>query len=128
MADPRTSVIGDRLKRIGRIIAVSSGKGGVGKSMVATTLALSLAKRGCKVGLFDLDFTSPSTHIILGRQRCAADRGKRPRATQGPRLGVHVASLLRRRRSRTPARGRHFQRAHRTARGHSLGRPGLPRH
>jgi ATP-binding protein involved in chromosome partitioning len=58
-------VIGERLKRIGRIIAVSSGKGGVGKSLVATTLALALARKGCKVGLFDLDFTSPSTHIIL---------------------------------------------------------------
>ena len=34
--------------------------------MVATALALSLAKEGCKVGLFDLDFTGPSTHIILG--------------------------------------------------------------
>lgn len=66
MADPRVNIIDTRLKRIGRIIAVSSGKGGVGKSMVATTLALSLVKRGCKVGLFDLDFTSPSTHLILG--------------------------------------------------------------
>jgi len=66
VADPRTSVINDRLKRIGRIVAVSSGKGGVGKSMVATTLALTLAKKGCRTGLFDLDFTSPSTHIILG--------------------------------------------------------------
>ena len=65
MTDPRTSVIGDRLKRIRRIIAVSSGKGGVGKSLVATTFALSLAKKGCKVGLFDLDFTSPSTHLLL---------------------------------------------------------------
>jgi ATP-binding protein involved in chromosome partitioning len=45
---------------------VSSGKGGVGKSMVATTLALSLAEQGQRVGLLDLDFTSPSTHIILG--------------------------------------------------------------
>ena len=51
MVDPRISVINQRLARIGRIIAVSSGKGGVGKSMVATTLALSLAKEGCKVGL-----------------------------------------------------------------------------
>ena len=34
--------------------------------MVATALALSLAKEGCRVGLFDLDFTGPSTHIILG--------------------------------------------------------------
>jgi ATP-binding protein involved in chromosome partitioning len=68
MVDPRTSVITQRLYKIGRIVAVSSGKGGVGKSMVATTLALTLAKRGCKVGLLDLDFTSPSTHIILGAQ------------------------------------------------------------
>ena len=65
MVDPRASVINERLKRISRIIAVSSGKGGVGKSLVATTLALTLARRGHKVGLFDLDFTSPSTHIIL---------------------------------------------------------------
>ncbi len=68
MVDPRTSIINERLARISRIIAVSSGKGGVGKSMVATTLALTLAHNGCKVGLFDLDFTSPSTHIILGAQ------------------------------------------------------------
>jgi ATP-binding protein involved in chromosome partitioning len=64
--DPRTTVINERLKRIGRIIAVSSGKGGVGKSLMATTLALTLARKNCKVGLFDLDFTSPSTHLILG--------------------------------------------------------------
>lgn len=63
--DLRTTVINERLSRIGRIIAVSSGKGGVGKSLVATTLALALAQKGWKVGLFDLDFTSPSTHIIL---------------------------------------------------------------
>jgi ATP-binding protein involved in chromosome partitioning len=64
--DPRTSVINERLRRIDKIIAVSSGKGGVGKSLVATTLALTLARRSCKVGLFDLDFTSPSTHLIMG--------------------------------------------------------------
>ena len=66
MIDPRTSIITTRLARIRRIIAVSSGKGGVGKSMVASALALSLAKEGCRVGLFDIDFTGPSTHIILG--------------------------------------------------------------
>jgi ATP-binding protein involved in chromosome partitioning len=64
--DPRTSVITKRLSKINQILAVSSGKGGVGKSMVATALALSLAKKGCRVGLFDVDFTGPSTHIILG--------------------------------------------------------------
>jgi ATP-binding protein involved in chromosome partitioning len=66
VADPRTGIISDRLKDVGRIVAVSSGKGGVGKSLIASTLALALAKKGCRVGLFDLDFTSPSTHLILG--------------------------------------------------------------
>jgi len=66
MVDPRTSIIDERMRGIGRIIAVSSGKGGVGKSLVAATLALTLAKKDYKVGLFDLDFTSPSIHIILG--------------------------------------------------------------
>ena len=66
MVDPRTSIISERLSKIGRIVAVSSGKGGVGKSMVSAALALSLAREGCRVGLFDLDFTGPSTHIILG--------------------------------------------------------------
>lgn len=66
MVDPRTSIINERLARIRHIVAVSSGKGGVGKSMIATALALSLAKEGCRVGLFDIDFTGPSTHIIMG--------------------------------------------------------------
>ncbi len=66
MTDPRTSIIHERLRRLQRIIAVSSGKGGVGKSLVATTLALELAAEGAKVGLFDIDFTSPTTHTILG--------------------------------------------------------------
>lgn len=66
MVDPRTSIINERMRGIGKIIAVSSGKGGVGKSLVAATLALTLAKKGYGVGLFDLDFTSPSTDLILG--------------------------------------------------------------
>ena len=66
MVDPRTSIIDERMRGIDRIIAVSSGKGGVGKSLVAATLALTLAKKGFSVGLFDLDFTNPSTHMILG--------------------------------------------------------------
>lgn len=66
MTDPRTSILDDRMKPIRNVIAVSSGKGGVGKSLVASALALALAKKGSRVGLFDLDFTSPSTHLILG--------------------------------------------------------------
>jgi ATP-binding protein involved in chromosome partitioning len=85
VADPRTCVIGERLKRIRRIIAVSSGKGGVGKSLVATILALFLAKKGYKVGLFDLDFTSPSTHIILGAKNVqpTEEKGLIPPKVQG---------------------------------------------
>jgi len=64
--DVRTSVIDKRLQKIGKIIAVASGKGGVGKSLVASSLALNLAKKGKKVGLLDLDLYGPSSHIILG--------------------------------------------------------------
>ena len=66
MTDPRPGLIGRRLEGVDEIIAVSSGKGGVGKSMVASTLALHLADKGHSVGLLDLDFTSPATHVILG--------------------------------------------------------------
>jgi len=68
MVDPRISIINERLKGTGKVVAISSGKGGVGKSLVASALALILAKKGYEIGLFDLDFTSPSTHIILGLQ------------------------------------------------------------
>lgn len=64
--DPRVAIISDRLKSIKKIIAVAAGKGGVGKSTVATGLALVLAQMGHKVGLLDLDFYGPSTHVILG--------------------------------------------------------------
>jgi ATP-binding protein involved in chromosome partitioning len=77
LADPRISVIDERMRGIDRVIAVSSGKGGVGKSLIASTLALSLAEKGYAVGLFDLDFTSPSTHAILGV------RGERPKEEKG---------------------------------------------
>jgi ATP-binding protein involved in chromosome partitioning len=85
MADPRTSIIDERLKEIDRIIAVSSGKGGVGKSLIASTLALSLARKGYSVGLFDLDFTSPSTHAILGirDERPKEEKGIVPPKVQG---------------------------------------------
>jgi ATP-binding protein involved in chromosome partitioning len=66
MGDPRLTLIKSRFKKVGRVIAVSSGKGGVGKSLVATCFALRLKEQGYKVGLFDLDFTSPATHVILG--------------------------------------------------------------
>lgn len=64
--EARVSVIEKRLRDVKRIISVASGKGGVGKSLVASFLALNLSKRGYKVGLLDLDLYGPSSHIILG--------------------------------------------------------------
>ena len=64
--EARVSIIKKRLKSIKRIISVASGKGGVGKSLVASTLALTLAEKGHKVGLLDLDLYGPSSHIVLG--------------------------------------------------------------
>jgi len=64
--DPRLNIIDERLKNIKRIIAVSGGKGGIGKSSVASVLALILSKLDYRVGLLDLDFCGPSTHVILG--------------------------------------------------------------
>ena len=64
--EARVSVIDKRLKNIKRIISVASGKGGVGKSLIASMLALHLSKKGHNVGLLDLDLYGPSSHIILG--------------------------------------------------------------
>ncbi len=64
--DPRPSVIAERLKGVKRVIAVTGWKGGIGKSVTASTLALLLAKQGYRTGLFDLDFAGASDHLVLG--------------------------------------------------------------
>ncbi len=55
-----------RLARVGAVVAVASGKGGVGKSAVTANLAVALAGRGARVGVVDADLNGPSLGHMLG--------------------------------------------------------------
>ena len=59
------------------VVAVGSGKGGVGKSSIAAYLAYGLRRAGCEVGLMDADVYGPSIPHLLGSRAAAADR-RRP--------------------------------------------------
>jgi ATP-binding protein involved in chromosome partitioning len=69
--DPRLSAVEHRLAPIQRILAVTGGKGGIGKSSVASVVALLLQREGLRTALLDLDLTSPSVPVILGAGECA---------------------------------------------------------
>ena len=67
ISDDRMSPVSDKLiPQVKNILAVASGKGGVGKSTVSANLALALARSGSKIGLMDADVYGPSIPTILG--------------------------------------------------------------
>ncbi|MDW8051585.1 MAG: Mrp/NBP35 family ATP-binding protein [Armatimonadota bacterium] len=82
----------DLIPEVKHVIAIASGKGGVGKSTVAVNLAVALAQSGAKVGLLDADVYGPSIPKMMGCQ------GERPLVESGKivpirRYGVSMMSL-----------------------------------
>ena len=81
------------LPGVSNVVAVASGKGGVGKSTVAVNLALAWAAGGARVGMLDADIYGPSQPIMLGLQ------GQRPTSPDGKHLqplqahGIKVMSI-----------------------------------
>ena len=100
--DERRQVLGDRqpqlpklnqFNTVGRVVAVMSGKGGVGKSAVTAMLAVALSRKGLKVGILDADITGPSIPKLFGLPAGgvrAAEQGFLPALTG---LGIKVMSI-----------------------------------
>ncbi len=77
------------LEKVKNVVAVASGKGGVGKSTVSVNLAAALAQTGARVGLLDCDIYGPSIPLMLGisgRPQVTPDKKIVPLQSQGLRL------------------------------------------
>ena len=77
------------LSQVKKIIAVASGKGGVGKSTTAVNLALALHQEGQRVGLLDADIYGPSIAMMLGVQE-----NTRPQAVDEKYLSLSRLMVL----------------------------------
>lgn len=119
------------LPGVKNIIGVSSGKGGVGKSTVASNLAVALAKQGYKVGLLDADIFGPSAPKMFGVEDAPVymdEVGGRNLIAPVEQYGVKVLSigfLVDKDKRRALARRHGKQRPEATHRRRQLGRPRL---
>lgn len=80
-----------RFSQIASIIAIFSGKGGVGKSTVSTNLAVALAQQGARVGLFDADVHGPNIPNLMGLQQQPPVRDSK--LVPLCKYGVHAMSI-----------------------------------
>jgi ATP-binding protein involved in chromosome partitioning len=84
------------LSKVRNIIAVASGKGGVGKSTVATNLAIALAQTGAKAALLDADIYGPSLPTMLGIRNVRPDvskEGEKVRIEPIEKYGIKAMSV-----------------------------------
>lgn len=83
----------EKLPGIRHIVAIASGKGGVGKSTVSANLALALARSGQRVGIVDCDILGPSIPTMMGIPKGTAPRMEGEKAVPEERHGVKVMSM-----------------------------------
>lgn len=84
------------LNRVQRVVAVMSGKGGVGKSSVTSLLAVGLSRSGLRVGILDADITGPSIPKIFGLKNrpMAGEDGFLPLTSHQEKIAIMSANLL----------------------------------
>ena len=82
-----------RVEGVGKVVAVSSCKGGVGKSTVTINLALALRNLGAQVGILDADIYGPSTPMLLGERQAQVKAGDNKKILPVQTKGIKFLSF-----------------------------------